>query len=363
MLIGSLCTGYGGLDLAVERVFGGMLAWQADIDPDASRVMRERFPGVPNLGDLREADWRFVPPVDILCAGWPCQPVSGAGPRKGLDDERWLFDDIARAMERMAALPRLLVLENVQGLLSASEGQAFSRVVSALAALGYVGRYRLVRASDAGACHRRERWFCLAWPAAEDPDRPACRQWRLTAPGQAPGGGSWADAGRRGGAPAAADPGSPRFGQPPGGPPAQEAGPDEGDVPEGDSGARADTDWGPYAPAVRHWGRWVGREAPRATDCLPTGERLSPRFVEWMMGLEDGWVTGIPGLSRDARHKLLGNGVVPQQAELAIRMQWPWSGPAAVRAMERRLSRARRREQLYGGLFEELDELMAAAAG
>ena len=51
-----------------------------------------------------------------------------------------------------------------------------------------------------------------------------------------------------------------------------------------------------------------------------TGERLSPAFVEWMMGLPEGWVAGVPGLTRNAQLKALGNGVVPQQAELALRM-------------------------------------------
>jgi hypothetical protein len=80
-----------------------------------------------------------------------------------------------------------------------------------------------------------------------------------------------------------------------------------------------------------------------------------------MMGLEDGWVTGVPGLSRDARHRLLGNGVVPQQAELAIRLLWPWAGAGEGRRLERVLSRAQRRESLYGGLYDELDELLATA--
>lgn len=78
--------------------------------------------------------------------------------------------------------------------------------------------------------------------------------------------------------------------------------------------------WGKYGPAIARHEAALGRPAPAPTE--PTGKdgapRLSPRFVEWMMGLEDGWVTDVPGLSRPAQLKLLGNGVVPAQAATAI---------------------------------------------
>lgn len=62
-----------------------------------------------------------------------------------------------------------------------------------------------------------------------------------------------------------------------------------------------------------------------------TGERLSPAFVEWMMGLPEGWVTGVPGLSRNAQLKILGNGVVPQQGALAL---WLLLDRAGLRRQE-----------------------------
>ena len=78
--------------------------------------------------------------------------------------------------------------------------------------------------------------------------------------------------------------------------------------------------WRKYAPAIASHEAALGRPAPAPTE--PTGKdgaaRLSPRFVEWMMGLEDGWVSDVPGLSRPAQLKLLGNGVVPAQAAAAI---------------------------------------------
>lgn len=135
------------------------------------------------------------------------------------------------------------------------------------------------------------------------------------------GGGSLIrTAARRSGEDAATNPGRARFGEHAGEPPAEETGTLAGDKPAGDCGLRADTDWGPYEPAIRRWEAVLGRPAPRPTEPGRTGERLSPRFVEFLMGLPEGWVTDVPGLSRNAQLKALGNGCVPQQAVLALRL-------------------------------------------
>ena len=79
------------------------------------------------------------------------------------------------------------------------------------------------------------------------------------------------------------------------------------------------TDFGPYTAAINRWEQVIGRPAPSPTEPGNSGRpRLSPRFVEWLMGLTDGWVTGVPGITRSAALKALGNGVVPQQAALAL---------------------------------------------
>lgn len=77
-------------------------------------------------------------------------------------------------------------------------------------------------------------------------------------------------------------------------------------------------DWGPYARAVLRWQQVTGRMVPHPVQPGRNSPVLSPVFVEWMMGLPEGWVTGVPGLSRNAQLKILGNGVVWQQAALAI---------------------------------------------
>ena len=74
--IGSLCTGYGGLDLAGHHVLGGHLAWCADPDPHVRTVLAARWPNVPNLGDITTLDWTGIPPVDVITAGFPCQNYS-----------------------------------------------------------------------------------------------------------------------------------------------------------------------------------------------------------------------------------------------------------------------------------------------
>lgn len=156
--VGSLCAGYGGLDLAIGELLGGTTIWLSEIDKDCSTLLAKRFPDVPNLGDLTAIDWSTVEPVDILCAGFPCQPFSHAGKRKGEDDERAIFAYVADAIGVLR--PGLVVLENVTGLLTLGG----PGVVGALAAMGYDARWGVVRASDAGAPHRRARWFCIAAP-------------------------------------------------------------------------------------------------------------------------------------------------------------------------------------------------------
>ena len=84
--------------------------------------------------------------------------------------------------------------------------------------------------------------------------------------------------------------------------------------------ARTLTDWGAYTPAIRRW-EALTRPAPPPTQPSHKGTpQLSPAFVEWLMGLPAGWVTDVPGLTRNQQLKALGNGVVPQQAAAVLRL-------------------------------------------
>ena len=156
--IGSLFSGYGGLDLAVQSVLGGEIAWHVEYDKAPSRILDHHFPGVPNYGDVTQLDFTTVEPVDVLTGGYPCQPFSHAGLRKGTDDERHLWPHVLRAIREMG--PRLAILENVRGHLSLG----FGTVLSDLASVGWSARWGVVRASDAGAPHQRARLFIVAYP-------------------------------------------------------------------------------------------------------------------------------------------------------------------------------------------------------
>ena len=116
---GSLFSGYGGIDLALEEVFSARTVWVSDIDPGACAVLDRRFPEAENLGDITQIPWEDVPRVDILSGGSPCQDLSAAGRRAGMTEgtrsNLWV-----QMREAIATLrPRLVVWENVAGALSA----------------------------------------------------------------------------------------------------------------------------------------------------------------------------------------------------------------------------------------------------
>jgi len=181
--IGSLFSGYGGLDGGVIAALGGEVVWHCEFDAAPSKLLAHHFPNTPNFGDVTKVDWSQVEPVDILTGGFPCQDVSLAGKRAGIKDgtRSGLWSEFANAIEVLQ--PRLVVIENVRGLLSAKADsgveysaevleeaggkpvlRALSAVLGDLADLGYDAEWRTVRASDAGAPHRRERVFIIAYP-------------------------------------------------------------------------------------------------------------------------------------------------------------------------------------------------------
>jgi len=270
--VGALCAGYGGLELGLQLAgIDTDLIWVSETDKHASAVLDARF-GVPNLGDLTQIV--DSPEVDIVTAGFPCQPVSHAGKGAGVHDERWLIRDVVTVARQAGA--QWIFMENVRGLLSANKGEAFGQVLDALAEGGFDARWACVRADQSvGACHRRDRWFAVAYSS-----------------GERHGGG------QDGGEVGLLD------------------GRDESQTRQ-QQRARAEpvdrsSAFGVYGEAVARWERILGRPAPAPTD----DGKLSSRFVEWMMGLPDGWVTGVD-LSHSQELKILGNGVVPHQAAAA----------------------------------------------
>lgn len=381
--IGSLFSGVGGLDLAVEEHFEAKTVWHCEFDPEPSKVLAAHWPGVPNLGDITSVDWSTVEPVDIICGGSPCQDVSAAGPRTGMVDgtrsNLWV-----QMREAIAYLkPSVVIWENVRGALNAyafssvesdpgllgEHGpdrpalRAVGRVVGDLSSLGYDTVWTTVPASDVGAPHRRERVFVLAY----------ARGLRLgagwdAASGEASRRGPSAIAGGRSGTPLELLPtpdasnsndgegldtwfarrervkATAKNGNGMGMPLAIAAltlmpTPQVADATGGHatrSGSRSDElllpgvamrvqadrqDWKEFGPAVERW-EALTRPAPAPT--RPDGKngrhRISPLLPEWMMGYLAGWVTDV--IAREPAIKACGNGVVPQQALYAIGVLW-----------------------------------------
>lgn len=159
----SLCSGYGGLDLAVRAVFPrARTVCYVEREVTAAAVLAARMDSgdldaAPIWDDLRTFDarsWRGA--VDLVVAGFPCQPVSLAGRRAGANDSRWLWPAVRDAFDGCGATA--LFLENVPGLVT----KGLDEVVSDLAALGLAAEWGCYSAAEVGAPHRRNRWFCLA---------------------------------------------------------------------------------------------------------------------------------------------------------------------------------------------------------
>lgn len=378
---GSLFTGYGGLDLAVEEVFDAETIWTSDVDPGANRIIAHRYPGIPNLGDITTIDWSGVRRPDILSGGSPCQDLSTAGARAGMVDgtRSNLWVAMREAIAQLE--PTYVVWENVRGALSAraesdlgwTEGlldgrppeahpkkedpalRALGRVLGDLSDLGYDARWLTLRASDVGACHRRERVFVVAhprghpWRECDGDPRPAV----LTTPrrllptprtSDTNGAGAHGQGGLDLRTAVTLLP-TPTTQPDTGNGHARNLGkevrllptPRASDGPHGGPNSRGSKgdlalpaavhQFGEYGPAIDRHERVFARTAPSPTEPGKNGgARLAARFAEWMMCLPDGWVTD-PAIwegmtdtaARNAELHALGNGVVPPQAVAALR--------------------------------------------
>jgi DNA (cytosine-5)-methyltransferase 1 len=352
--VGSLFSGYGGLDLAVEEVFNARTIWFSEINESVARVFSHHWPDAPNLGDITTIDWNHVPPVDILCGGFPCQDVSTVGKMAGLKPgtRSGLWAHMAAAID--ALQPEWVVIENVRGLLSATtirtnrEGEfderhnpehatregatprgvepdlwnlgetaarplrAAGAVLGDLADLRYDAQWIGLPASQVGAPHPRYRVFVLARRAVPDAVGIGCiPRWRELAAGESTPGHDRAQ-------PSDHRPRSPRA----------DRLPTHGGTRQPLELDRATLQrWGKYASAVARWTQIVGRPAPApALLNEGTGPRPAPAFVEWLMGLPSGWVTDPHhGLTTNQQLAALGNGVLPAQGSHALHALLPLS--------------------------------------
>lgn len=314
MRVGSLFAGIGGFDLGLQRA-GMRIVWQVEIDEFARAVLARHWPDVPKYGDVRELTGDELDQVDLICGGWPCQPFSYAGKRRGSADERDLWPEFIRIIRRLK--PRWVVGENVPGVLTADSGRYFGRILRDLAESGYDAAWRVLRAADVGAPHLRQRLFLVAHASRSEPERgrgpgemagaPGVREddWRQR---------EWVrDAARRGGA-SLADaqglrrdrPGAPRYGR--------------GRSADGGSLAHAEGEGLPSGPQRRS-GAWTPAESVlgRVFDGLPAwldGHRWPAGRGERQYDWEPARTVSrgeVP--NRVARLRALGNAVVPQLAE------------------------------------------------
>ena len=291
--------------MAVEAFYEAETVWMSDINKASSKVIAERWQ-LPNLGDLKQVNWGDVEPVDILTAGYPCQPFSNAGLRKGANDPRHLWPTIKEIISRLR--PSIVILENVRGHLTLG----FKEVLQDLTQIGYDARWQIVRASDAGAPHRRERLFVIAYSDSETLIQSRRANRSIPESTSQIINGSNRDE-HRGSVEIIAN--------------ANDSG-RVGDTERPPSGYKSsitsDTDSKQLQADGQAQGLGRRFETPfdlwmRRTPNPLDQSKLNPKFVEYMMGLPEGWVTDLD-LSRAQQFKLLGNGVVPQQAYLALEL-------------------------------------------
>ena len=343
--VGSLFSGYGGLDLAVEHALDAETVWFSENNQQVARIFSGHSPGVPNLGDITTINWRETPPVDVLCGGFPCQDVSTVGKRAGLapGTRSGLWSHMAKAID--ALQPELVVIENVRGLLSSSairpptQGdhhddrnpapatpghlelsawglgddaarplRAAGAVLGDLADLGMDARWIGLPASLVGAPHHRYRIFIAAYRRGTVPHPAGLglhTGWRVPGSSTSP---------ERDDRP---EPSSDRprlertawlTNQ------AQRIG--DAVAPDREHFRR----WGGYAHAIARWEHINGRTAPAPALLNDAkGPRPAPAFVEWLMGLPAGWVTAPEHeLTSNQQVAALGNGVRPLHAAVAI---------------------------------------------
>lgn len=180
----SLFSGIGGFDLAAEWA-GWTNVFNCEIDPFCRRVLAYHFPNAIQYEDIKTTDFRPLRGgVDVLTGGFPCQPFSLAGKRKGTDDNRYLWPEMLRAIRELA--PRWVVGENVFGIVNWSDGLVFEQVCADLENEGYEVQPYLIPACAVDAPHRRDRvWFVAHRRDVEDTLGGVRRERRPNSDGQA----------------------------------------------------------------------------------------------------------------------------------------------------------------------------------
>ncbi len=151
-----LFSGIGGFSLGLERTGGFETVAFCEIDPFPRKVLAKHWPGVPIFADVRELRGDDVGPVDVICGGYPCQPFSTAGQRRGAEDDRHLWPEFSRLVDELR--PAWVIGENVAGHIS----MGIDDVLSDLETKGYTCRTFVNPAFAVDAPHKRDRCWIVA---------------------------------------------------------------------------------------------------------------------------------------------------------------------------------------------------------
>src|SRR3990167_374320 len=165
--VGSLFSGIGGFDLGLERA-GMVISWQCEIVPFCRSILRTHWPNTKIYEDIKkltlsEDEGSMVEAVDLIAAGVPCQDVSVAGKRAGLEGSRTgLFFEFARLLQEIQ--PKWFIFENVPGLFSSNGGRDFAEVLYVLMVkCGYGVAWRVLDSQFFGVAQRRRRVFIVGY--------------------------------------------------------------------------------------------------------------------------------------------------------------------------------------------------------
>lgn len=158
-----LFAGIGGIRLGFEQAFGDVeCVFTSEIDKHAVTTYKANFKDGHVFGDIKQIDENDVPDHDVLLAGFPCQPFSQAGLKKGFTDTRGtLFFDIERIL--LAKQPKAFLLENVKQLKGHDKGRTFQTIIDHLNKTGYKVFYEILKARDFGVPQNRERIYIVGF--------------------------------------------------------------------------------------------------------------------------------------------------------------------------------------------------------
>lgn len=167
MKVGSLFSGIGGIDLGFVQA-GHEIVWANEIDDAAVKTYNNNFPDTRIIHDnVRNLKFESLDNIEILTAGFPCQPFSIMGYKRGFNDLRGnLFFEIARAIDIIR--PRYVFLENVKNLMYHDNGKTFLVIYNSLVQFGYFVKYKVINAKDVNIPQNRARIFIIAFRDYDD---------------------------------------------------------------------------------------------------------------------------------------------------------------------------------------------------